>query len=179
MNKTQRIGLLTVVSLLMLALIALPAVAEIPPTPASLTASVNGGWVNYTWTAGSGNITDLYNVSVFVDDGVATWTNSTATTSNNNVGLDHWAEIYVYAYNSTGDGNLSATYAHLDTQAGRSIFGELIDLMGAIPSVLTPVLAVIVIVIVIMAFMAVGNMITGTIGGVGEAIKSALRFGKR
>ena len=51
--------------------------------------------------------------------------------------------------------------------------------MGAIPSVLTPILAVIVIVIVIMAFMAVGNMITGTIGGVGEAIKSALRFGKR
>ena len=180
MNKSHKIGMLTVVSLLLLVMISLPAMAEIPPTPISLTASVNGGWVNYTWAAGSGNVTDLYNVSVNIDDGAATWTNGSATaSSNNSVGLDHWAEIYVYAYNSTDAGNLSATYTHLDTQADRSVFGEIVDLMDAIPSILTPILAVIVIVIVIMAFMAVGNMITGTIGGIGEAIKSALRFGKR
>jgi hypothetical protein len=94
------------------------------------------------------------------------------------VGLDEWAEIWVYAYNDTGAGNLSATHAHLDTQADRSRFGELIDLMNAIPDVLSPVLAVIVIVIIIMAFMTVGHLITGTIAGIAEAIKSAIHFKK-
>jgi hypothetical protein len=94
------------------------------------------------------------------------------------VGLDEWAEIWVYAYNDTGTGNLSTTYAHLDTQADRSLFGEVIDLLNAIPGVLTPILAVIVIVIIIMAFMSVGHLITGTIEGIAEAIKAAIHFKK-
>ena len=179
MNKSLRIGSLAVVSLLLLVMISLPAVAEIPPTPITLIADVSGGWVNYTWAAGATNVTDSYNVSVSVSGATAVWTNGSTAASNNNVGLDEWAEIWVYAYNSSGAGNLSTTYAYADTQADRSLFGEIVDLMNAIPSVLSPVLAIIVIVIVVMAFMAVGHMITGTIGGIGEAIRSALKFGKR
>jgi hypothetical protein len=176
--KIKRNSLLGIVALCMVLIFAGSASAEIPPTPVSLTVDVSGGWVNYTWAAGSGNVTDGYNTSISVSGGALTWTNSTATTSNNNVGLDNWAEIWVYAYNDTGSGNFSTTYAYLDTQADRSRFGELIDLMNAIPDVLTPILAIIVIIVVIMAFMTVGYMITGTVDGIGEALKNALRFKK-
>lgn len=174
-NRNSLIG---IVALCMVLMFTSSAIAEIPPTPTLLVANVNGGWVNYTWAAGSGNVTDRYNTSISVSGGALTWTNSTANTSNNNVGLDNWAEIWVYAYNDTDNGNLSATYAHLDTQADRSLFGEVIDLLNVIPDVLTPILAVIAIVIVIMSFMTVGNMITGTISGISEAIKAAIRFKK-
>jgi len=169
-------GLIGVFALLMILTIVGSTSAEIPPAPASLAVDVSGGWVNYTWAAGSGNVTDSYNVSVSVSGGAIVYTNSSATTSNNNVGLDNWAEIWVYAYNDTD--NLSTTYAHLDTQADRSRFGILIDLLNDIPAVLTPILAVIVIIIIIMAFMAVGYLITGTIDGITEAVKNAIRFKK-
>ena len=58
-------------------------------------------------------------------------------------------------------------------------FTELISLMEAIPSVLTPMTAIIAIVIVIMAYMAVGNLIVGTIDGIVSGIKEAMRFRKR
>jgi len=171
-------GLVGVFALLMILTVVGSVSAEIPPTPASLVVDVNGGWVNYTWAAGIGSVTDTYNTSISVSGGALTWTNSSATTSNNNVGLDNWAEIWVYAYNDTDAGNLSTTYAHLDTQADRSRFGILIDLLNDIPAVLTPILAVIVIVIIIMAFMTVGYLITGTIDGITETIKNAIRFKK-
>lgn len=174
-NRNSLVG---IAALCMVLMFVSSASAEIPPTPASLTVDVNGGWVNYTWVAGSGNVTDQYNTSISVSGGTLTWTNTTANTSNNNVGLDNWAEIWVYAYNTTDNGNLSATYAHLDTQADRSRFGELIDLMNAVPDVLSPILAVIIIIVMIMAFMTVGYMISGTIDGIGEAIKAAIHFKK-
>jgi hypothetical protein len=176
--KLKRSGIVGIIALCMILTVMGSASAEVPPTPASLTVDVSGGWVNYTWTAGSGVVTDSYNTSISVSGGALTWTNTTATTSNNNVGLDEWAEIWVYAYNDTDDGNLSATYAHLDTQADRSRFGELIDLLVALPDVLTPILAVIVILIIIMAFVTIGYLITGTIDGITEAIKEAIRFKK-
>lgn len=57
-------------------------------------------------------------------------------------------------------------------------FTELISLMEAIPDVLTPMTAIIAIVIIIMAYMAVGNLIVGTIDGIVEGIKSAMKFKK-
>jgi len=58
-------------------------------------------------------------------------------------------------------------------------FTELVSLMEAIPSVLTPMTTIIAIVIVIMAYMAVGNLIVGTIDGIVTGIKEAMRFKKR
>ena len=58
-------------------------------------------------------------------------------------------------------------------------FTELIELMEAIPSVLTPMMAIIAIVIVIMAYMAIGNLIVGTIDGIVGGIQEAMRFRKK
>ena len=55
-------------------------------------------------------------------------------------------------------------------------FTELISLMEAIPDVLTPMMAIIAIVIVIMAYMAVGNLIVGTIDGIVTGIRDAMKF---
>lgn len=57
-------------------------------------------------------------------------------------------------------------------------FTELISLMEAIPDVLTPMTAIIAIVIVIMAYMAVGNLIVGTIDGIVDGIRNAMKFKK-
>jgi hypothetical protein len=151
------------------------ASAEIPSAPTSLDASVNEGWVNYTWVAGAGNVTDTFNVSMSVSGATRTWDNSSSNlTSNNNVGLDEWAEIWIYAYNTTGSGNLSSGYAYADTQADRSSFGELIDLMQVLPDVIYPVLAVMVIIIIIRAYASVGSTISGILGTITDIIKKGM-----
>jgi hypothetical protein len=58
-------------------------------------------------------------------------------------------------------------------------FTELISLMEAIPAVLTPMMAIIAIVIVIMAYMAVGNLIVGTIDGIVTGIREAMKFRRK
>lgn len=58
-------------------------------------------------------------------------------------------------------------------------FSELISLMEAIPAVLTPMMAIIAIVIVIMAYMAVGNLIVGTIDGIVTGIREAMKFRRK
>jgi|LGOV01.1.fsa_nt_gb hypothetical protein len=169
-------GLVGVVALLMILTIVGPASAEIPPTPADLAGRSSGyDTVNFTWVAGSGNVTDGYNTSVSIGGATATWVNSTATFRAIDVGVGGSAEMWVYAYNNTDAGNLSTTYATTQTDTR---FTDLIGLLNAIPDVLTPILAVIVIIIIIMAFMVVGYMITGTIDGITEAIKNAIRFKK-
>lgn len=169
-------GLVGVVALLMILTIAGSASAEIPPTPTGLVGTASGyDTVNFTWAAGSGNITDGYNTSLSINSGAATWVNSTATYRSVDVGVGGSAEIWVYAYNNTDAGNHSITYATLETDTR---FTDLVGLLNAIPDVLTPILAVIVIIIVIMAFMAVGYLITGTIDGITEAVKDAIRFKK-
>ena len=172
----KRSGLIGVVALLMILTIAGSASAEVPPTPTDLTGTASGyDTVNFTWAAGSGNITDRYNTSLSINDAAATWVNSTATFRSVDVGVGGSAEIWVYAYNNSDAGNLSITYATLETDTR---FTDLVGLLNAIPDVLTPILAVIVIIIVIMAFMAVGYLITGTIDGITEAVKDAIRFKK-
>jgi len=74
----------------------------IPPTPITLQNTTSQGWINYTWLPGSGNITNSYNVSVN-----AAWTNTSSNFSNNNVGVGNWANITIYAFNSSGNGSLS------------------------------------------------------------------------
>ena len=179
MINKSKIGI-SIISILMIAMLSGMASAEIPPNTTDLEVIVDGGLINYTWAAGSGNVTNSYNISLSVSGATRTWINdSSNTTYEQNVGLDEWLEIWVWAYNSTGDGNLSAGYLYADTQADRSTFGELIDLMNAIPDVLKPVLAIVVILIVIMAFWSVGDLIMTMIASVSNIVLGALKFKKR
>jgi hypothetical protein len=165
-----------VVMVLMVVMLSGIANAEIPPTPITLVADVSGGNVNYTWTAGVGNVTDTYNVSISVSGATRTWTNTSGASSNNSVGLDNWAEIWIYAYNITGNGSLSIGYAYADTQADRSTFGETVDLMNAVPDILNPVVDIIIVVISIMIILAIGALVTGTLGAIVEGIKKKIKL---
>ncbi len=89
----------------------------LPPTPEILTSPQNNFWVNYTWQAGAaGNITNSYNVS---HNG--SWTNNTITFRNNTVGPHGWSNITIYAYNSSGTGELSQTPATMNTQVTNNV----------------------------------------------------------
>ena len=76
----------------------------IPPNPTNLQSTTGDYWVNFTWDAGGGNETDSYNVNWN-----GTWYNNTLDNFMlRSVGECGWANISVYAYNSTGAGALSA-----------------------------------------------------------------------
>jgi len=73
------------------------------PDPINLAYTTENNYVNYTWAAGMGVITDSYNVSVN-----NSWTNgSTNVYVNSYVGPHGYSEIIVYAYNSSYNGVLS------------------------------------------------------------------------
>jgi PGF-pre-PGF domain-containing protein len=75
----------------------------IPGTPESFTNTTGNFWVNHSWNAGAGDVSDSYNVSYG-----GTWLNGT-TDSFNHTGLSAhaWSNIMVYGYNAT-DSILSA-----------------------------------------------------------------------
>jgi len=76
----------------------------IPPSPTGLSMTQGNFWINYTWGAGSGNLTNSYNVSVN-----GTWTNGSSNTyKNTSVGPHGWSNLSVFAFNSSGAGTLSA-----------------------------------------------------------------------
>ena len=70
-----------------------------PPDPTNLVNTTGNFRVNHTWSAGSGTVTDSYNVSV---NGV--WHNTTTDTFRNDTYTAHaWQNITVYAWDrSTG-----------------------------------------------------------------------------
>ena len=69
-----------------------------PPDPVNLQHTTGNYWVNYTWEAGSGNVTDSYNVSIN-----GTWTNGTTNTyAYTETDPEGWVNITVFAYNNTG-----------------------------------------------------------------------------
>ena len=72
------------------------------PTPTDLRNTTGNYWVNYTWAAGTGIVTDGYNVSMN-----GTWHNRTKTFLNSSVGAGNWSNITVWAWNATGNGNMS------------------------------------------------------------------------
>ena len=79
------------------------AVDTTPSAPATLTNATGNYWVNYTWTVvGSGAVTDGYNVSMN-----GSWYNRTTTSLNSSVGAGNWSNITVWAWNATGNGNMS------------------------------------------------------------------------
>ena len=91
----------------------------IPSDPTTLQNTTENYWVNYTWITGGGvNATDSYNVSWNL-----TWYNTTLVTyMNDTVGEFNWANISVWAYNSTGNGSLSPGSVSDNTQAGGGAF---------------------------------------------------------
>ncbi len=101
------------------------AATYIPPDPTGLANTTGRYWVNYTWSAGTGNVTtESYNVSMN-----ETWTNGTTETSVNvNVAPGGWANITVFAYNASGTGTLSSDSISDNVQA--PALGESINCTG-------------------------------------------------
>ncbi len=100
-----------------LSVAGMPSSIHIPPAP-SMTGSTQGNfWINHTWQRGLGNITDSYNVSVN-----GTWTSGSANTySNSTIGPHGWSNISVYAYNISGGGSLSPTFASQNIQVNNNV----------------------------------------------------------
>jgi hypothetical protein len=93
-----------------------PVPTYIPPAPLNLASTQGNFWINYTWQAGAGNVTNSYNVSVN-----GTWTNGTTSTySNNSVAPHGWSNISVYSYNSSGTGTLNTTAVSQNTQVANN-----------------------------------------------------------
>ncbi|KAF5433618.1 CASH domain-dontaining protein, partial [Candidatus Methanophagaceae archaeon] len=90
----------------------------IPPDPTNLQSTTGNYWVNYTWSAGTGNVTDSYNVSVN-----GKWANGTIdpylNTTNLCQGLS--VSITIYAFNNTGPGCLSETAASDQQSVGGAL----------------------------------------------------------
>jgi PGF-pre-PGF domain-containing protein len=77
--------------------------------PESFTNTTGNFWVNHSWSAGTGDVTDFYNMSY--DGG---WQNSTLTYFNHTGLSAHaWSNITVYAYN--------ATYSMLSAEASDNV----------------------------------------------------------
>jgi hypothetical protein len=93
-----------------------PATPFVPPVPVISTVTTGNFFVNTSWTPGSGNYTDSYNVSY---NGV--WVNgSTATYKNTTLAAHGWHNVTVYAYNNSM-GNLSATALTNNTQIPNNV----------------------------------------------------------
>ena len=90
----------------------------IPPTPTDLSSTQGNFWINYTWSAGSGSVTDSYNVSVN-----GTWHNGTNSTYYNNSGLapHGWSNISVYSFNNSGTGTLNSTAVSQNTRVPNNV----------------------------------------------------------
>lgn len=70
----------------------------IPPSPINISNISGNFWVNYTWAAGIGNITNKFNISIN-----GTWVNNTNNTYYNSSTVPHgWINISVHSYNNTG-----------------------------------------------------------------------------
>jgi hypothetical protein len=114
MNRLHQKPLWIVVSAVLLFFLIIPiSSAQIPPTPTGISYTIGSSWINQTWSAGTGNTTNSYNVS---QNG--TWTNGSANLfKNSSISKGGWSNITVWAYNSTGTGNLSATSVSLNTRS--------------------------------------------------------------
>ncbi len=84
-----------------------------PPTPVIDAAATGNFFVNTTWHAGTGNVTDSFNVSIN-----GSWTNGTTSTFINTTGMSPhgWANYSIYAWNSSSGGTLNTTPATSNVQ---------------------------------------------------------------
>lgn len=82
-----------------------------PPVPVDIQNTTGNFYIDYSWSAGSGNVTDSYNVSVdATNDTLDGWHNGTTSSFNcTGLGGHGWCDITVYAYNDTSTGSLNTT----------------------------------------------------------------------
>ena len=96
MNKCIKYVSILII-LMAFAAIALPA-STATPNPTDIANTTENSWVNHTWKAGDGGVTDSYNISV--NDVESSITNrywkDTYTVAH------AWQNITVYAFNNTG-----------------------------------------------------------------------------
>ena len=97
------------------------AATYMPPSPENLTRTKANFWINYTWTNGTGNVTDSYRVRL-INNSNQYWINGSAQNwTNSTVGAHNWSNISVYAYNSSGTGTLNATNVSNNTQVANNV----------------------------------------------------------
>jgi hypothetical protein len=153
------------------------AMAEIPGTPTDLTNTTGNYWVNHTWTVGAGNTTDSYNVSV---NGV--WYNATTNTYyQDTYSPSAWQNITVYAFNSTGDGNLSAANVTQNTQVpARSglDLSSIIAILNLIPDILEPIPDILAAMAEVAIYAAVIALAIGIVYKLKDYIGNMLKFNK-
>lgn len=86
----------------------------IPPIPVNLSQVNSSNRVNFSWQAGTGNITNSYNIQF----NGAWYNGSNNTYYNTSLQEYSWGNISVYAYNSSGRGRLNTTPASLNYRSG-------------------------------------------------------------
>ena len=151
-----------IITLILILAMSVGVSAEVPPDPTGLDYDRStSGHVIWSWTVGSGNITDSFNMSI---NGV--WTNASIVTSyDHDVGIDSTSTIVVYAYNVTGVGNLSASYI-TGSQNGVQTFSGVVDIIDAIVPLFDGLLNLILAVFPLTIAMALLGALTLLIAGV-------------
>lgn len=86
------------------------------PTPTSLIHTTGNFWIRHTWSAGVGNITDSYNISIN-----NIWYNTSPTYYYDTYTSHAWQNITVFAYNNSGTGTLSVGSISQNTQIPNNI----------------------------------------------------------
>ena len=79
---------------------------SIPPNPINLENSTYNFGVNFTFEAGSGNVTDSFNISTN-NGSVVVWNNGSSNLfSNTTTNVHGYVDIIIYAHNSSGIGGV-------------------------------------------------------------------------
>ena len=151
-----------IISLMLILVMSVGVSAEVPPDPIGLSYDRStSGHVIWSWAAGSGYVTDSFNMSI---NGV--WTNaSTVISYDHNVGTGSTSTIMVYAYNVTDAGNVSASYI-TGSQNGVQTFSGVVDIVDAIIPLFDGLLNLILAVFPLTIAMALLGALTLLIAGV-------------
>jgi hypothetical protein len=122
-----------------------------------------------------GDITDSYNVSV--ND---VWYNATINTYYRDIySPDAWQNITVWAYNTSGDGNLSATNVTQNTQIhgkhGMDL-SSIITILGQIPNILQPIPDILAALAEVAIYGAVIGLAIGIVYSLRKYIEKLLKM---
>lgn len=124
-----KILIFTVMAVLLLGITVVSA--EIPPRPTNPSNTTGCEHIRFDWDAGTpGNVSDKYNVTFDANgDGIFSWSNI-SNDYYHTIGLSTHSNItaYVYAYNTTGNGNLSL----LNLSLGYAVANCPINISGCI-----------------------------------------------
>ena len=148
------------------------------PDPINLTSDTDAVWVRWDWEAGTGNITDSYNISLTRCEDEHSWING--TTDN----YAHFTRSLTGVYICSGDATIkvyayNTTYAELSSGCVTStvtipmMFNSIVNLISAIVPLFTSLLDLIVAVfplVIATAFFA------GLVLLIGKIFDKSLQF---